>query len=42
MKKDNLFWGLFLIAAAVLILVAKLGAFPDVSVMKYFGRLDFR
>lgn len=41
MKKDNLFWGLFLIAAAVLILVAKLGAFPDVSVMKIFWTLVF-
>lgn len=41
MKKDNLFWGLFLIAAAVLILVAKLGAFPDISVMKIFWTLVF-
>ena len=41
MKKDNLFWGLFLIASAVLILVAKLGAFPDMSVMKIFWTLVF-
>lgn len=41
MKKDNLFWGLFLIAAAVLILVAKLGAFPDMSIMKIFWTLVF-
>ena len=41
MKKDNLFWGLFLIAAAVLILVAKLGAFPDVSILKIFWTLVF-
>lgn len=41
MKKDNIFWGLFLIAAAVLILVAKLGAFPDMSVMKIFWTLVF-
>lgn len=41
MKKDNLFWGLFLIAAAVLILVAKLGAFPEMSVMKIFWTLVF-
>lgn len=41
MKKDNLFWGLFLIAAAVLILVAKLGAFPEMSIMKIFWTLVF-
>ncbi|MBQ8527415.1 MAG: hypothetical protein IJ429_02990 [Lachnospiraceae bacterium] len=41
MKKDNLFWGLFLIAAAFLILVAKLGVFPDMSVMKIFWTLVF-
>lgn len=41
MKKDNIFWGLFLIASAVLILVAKLGAFPDMSVMKIFWTLVF-
>ena len=41
MKKDNLFWGLFLIAAAVLILVAKLGEFPDVSTLKIFWTLVF-
>jgi len=41
MKKDNLFWGLFLIAAAILILVAKLGAFPDMSVIKIFWTLVF-
>lgn len=41
MKKDNLFWGFFLIAAAVLILVAKLGAFPDMSIMKIFWTLVF-
>lgn len=41
MKKDNLFWGLFLIASAVLILVAKLGAFPDMSIIKIFWTLVF-
>lgn len=41
MKKDKLFWGLFLIAAAVLILVAKLGVFPDMSVAKIFWTLVF-
>ncbi len=41
MKKDNLFWGLFLIASAILILVAKLGAFPDMSIIKIFWTLVF-
>ncbi len=41
MKKDKLFWGLFLIAAAVLILVAKLGVFPEMSVAKVFWTLVF-
>ncbi len=41
MKKENLFWGLFLIAAAVFILVAKLGMFPDMSVVKIFLTMFF-
>ncbi len=41
MKKDNLFWGLFLIAAAVLILVSKLTVFPDIGIFKIFWTLVF-
>ncbi len=34
MKKDNVFWGLLLIAAAVYILVSSMGLAPDISVMR--------
>lgn len=41
MKKNNLFWGLFFIAAALLILVARLGEFPAVGTVQIILTLLF-
>ena len=41
MKKENLFWGLFLIAAAILILATQLGFLPSISVVKVFLTMLF-
>lgn len=41
MKKNNLFWGLFFIAAAVLILVVQLGEFPAVGTVQIILTLLF-
>ena len=39
MKKQKIFWGIFFIAAALLIIISKLGLMPDVGVFSIFATI---